>query len=922
MKQLTFHLIVNLISLAVTANSQLTYIGSANNAPFEYRTPTGENKGFYVDLLKELGQFSGCQINIVLGDKEALIDEAGDRTNTFFITSACHSKEGRITYSNPVAYLSYSVYCNVHDYFNQMDIFDQKTVWAESDAAVLDYIESVGGNRTRCVTNRLDTLFPYLKEGSALALFMPTLQGDYLIKQDSRNDIRKYTPSNAVFKLCLTFIDGRDDIVTCLNRGLVNLRQSGRYGEMFDRWFASGNRIDIYKLSEFKDVAITLLVILLVLSSLLWNFILRRKVRLRTEELTKAMSFQKSILKKLYFSEKKYYGLFANMSNSAFMAQVIYNINGVVDFEIKEVNKEFMALYNILPEDVIGKCITDLYDRPVFNQRLFTIFQKTQESSKPQSFEAYDSKLKKWVLVTAFQPDKDHVACIMEDVTENIMATQVIKESEKKYRELMNNASVGITLIDLHGKIQFINKRGARNFDHVPELITNKRLNQFLDPHNASYIMRQVANIVKEGMVADFEEMFVINGKEKWYLSNYQPIRSKGRITGVQVISQDITDKKNTLKELQESERRFRLYFKNAPISILILDKDMNILMANYAATELLRQNESELLETNLAYFLRSSHFIKIKSALNQISINESIRVSDLQLRTHKREVLDVLYEFVVLTSTTRICFIQDITQLKEKEGRLQKALKKAEESDNLKSAFLANMSHEVRTPMNAILGFAQLLKTKKNLTIASRDKYIDIINQRGRDLLRIINDIVDISKIQSEQLEIKPSPLSLSQLMGEVEHILKNELKDKSKEHIQLNFKYDEYKFLSDDLRLKQIITNLGTNAIKFTEQGSIDIMCRMVSEDEKDYLLFSVRDTGIGISEDKQELIFERFRQADQAHSRLFGGTGLGLAISKGLTRLLNGKIWLESSMGGPTTFFVVIPFKPVVEAFSLKS
>jgi len=155
---------------------------------------------------------------------------------------------------------------------------------------------------------------------------------------------------------------------------------------------------------------------------------------------------------------------------------------------------------------------------------------------------------------------------------------------------------------------------------------------------------------------------------------------------------------------------------------------------------------------------------------------------------------------------------------------------------------------------------------------------------------------------------------------MIEVQHILKNELKEKNKEHIKLNFQFEEHKFLSDDLRIKQIITNLGTNAIKFTEKGKIDVVCRMVVENENDYLLFSVKDTGIGISKEKQELIFERFRQADQAHSRLFGGTGLGLAISKGLTHLLNGKIWLESESGGPTTFYFVIPFSPVIEVFSV--
>ena len=921
MKQLLLFLLIPLLAVSLFAKPRLTYYGSANDAPFEYLTNSGEAKGFCIDLLRELELLSGYEIVIVLGNRDVLVREMNFKDNEeLFISAIFDVNNTHWRFTNPIAYLPFSVYYNSHEYFNQLDVFDEKEVWVNCDEVLLNYVQSVGTNRNIFVTNRVDTLFLGLTEGSAKALFVPTFQGDYLIEQYSLKDIRKFTPSDAVFKRCFAVAKENEKIAAIINNGLVNLRQSGRYGDIFDKWFATRQYLPRSSFSEYKNFAITILSVLLILSSLMWNFFLRRKVQVRTEELTKAMSFQKSILKKLYFSEKKYYGLFANMSNSAFMAQVLYNKEGVVDFEIKEVNKEFMVLYNILPEDIIGKRFTDLYHKPVFDQKLFSVFRKIQENGKPQSLESFDQKLKKWMLVTAFQPDKDHVACIIEDITESIIATQLIKESEKKYRELMSNASVGIILINLQGRVQFINKQGARNFERSTNEIVGKWLSEFLEPQNASYYMRQLAHIAKEGAVSDFEETIFINGQEKSYLSNYQPIRNNGKITGVQIISQDITDKNNAQKELRESERKFRLYFKNAPICILIMDNEMNILMANHASTELLKQTEVELLETNLAYFLRSNHFVKIKKALNQIKINESIRISDLQLRTRNREVLDVLYEFVVLTSTTRICFIQDITQLKEKEVRLQKALKKAEESDDLKSAFLANMSHEIRTPMNAILGFSQLLKTKKNLTIDSRNKYIDIINQRGRDLLRIINDIVDISKIQSEQLEIKPIPVSLSQLMGEVQYILKNELKEKKKEHIKLNFEFEEYEFLSDDLRLKQVITNLGTNAIKFTEKGTIDIVCRMMVEKDKDFLLFSVKDTGIGISKEKQELIFERFRQADQAHSRLFGGTGLGLAISKGLTQLLNGKIWLESESGGPTTFYFVIPFSPVIEVFTV--
>ena len=535
MKQLLVFLLIHLFAETILARPKLTYYGSANNAPFEYLTNSGEAKGFYIDLLREIELLSGYDISVVLGNRDLLVREMNADDTDIIISTIFDGDDDHLRFTSPIAYLPYSIYCNSREYFNQLDVFDEKDVWVNADEVLLNYVQSIGTNRNIFVTGRLDTLFTGLTEGSVRALFAPTFQGDYLVRQYGLKDIRKYTPTDAVFKSCFALAKENEKMTAIINNALINLRQGGRYGDLFDKWFSTGQCLPQGRFSEFKNIAITILSVLLILSSLLWNFFLRRKVRLRTEELTKAMSFQKSILKKLYFSEKKYYGLFANMSNSAFMAQVLYNNEGVVDFEIKEVNKEFMALFNIMPEDIIGKRITDLYSEPIFNQRLFSVFRRIQANGKPQSMELFDQILKKWILVTGFQPDKDHVACVIEDITESIIATQLIKESEKKYRELMNNASVGITLIDLQGKVQFINKRGARNFDQSADRIIDKRLNQFLDPQNASYYMRQLAHIVKEGTVSDFEETLFINGKEKSYLSNYQPIRNNGKITGVQM---------------------------------------------------------------------------------------------------------------------------------------------------------------------------------------------------------------------------------------------------------------------------------------------------------------------------------------------------------------------------------------------------
>ncbi len=258
-------------------------------------------------------------------------------------------------------------------------------------------------------------------------------------------------------------------------------------------------------------------------------------------------------------------------------------------------------------------------------------------------------------------------------------------------------------------------------------------------------------------------------------------------------------------------------------------------------------------------------------------------------------------------------------TRVKERTAELEKANKeliqakfKAEESDRLKTAFLANMSHEIRTPMNGIMGFAQLLR-RKNLKKEKVNKYVEVIEDRGKHLLRIINDIVDVSKIESNQLEIVHNPLSVNDLMDKIKEFAVEEIKwSNKKDKLKFSLVNDpglkDLVILSDNTRLFQVLSNLLTNAIKFTLKGTIECGCKKNEADNA--LFFWVKDNGIGISKADQQIIFERFRQKDDTTTKRFGGAGLGLAISKSLVELLNGNIWVESDIGKGAAFYFSIP------------
>jgi PAS domain S-box-containing protein len=257
--------------------------------------------------------------------------------------------------------------------------------------------------------------------------------------------------------------------------------------------------------------------------------------------------------------------------------------------------------------------------------------------------------------------------------------------------------------------------------------------------------------------------------------------------------------------------------------------------------------------------------------------------------------------------------------ELRETNEKLKIAKLKAEESDRLKTAFLQNMSHEIRTPMNAIIGFSSLL-VEKNQDKEKIEQFSEIISLRSKDLLSIINDILDISKIESGQVAVNLEYCGVNSLLEEL-YVVFNEFKKRNgKEDIQLKIEqplnYENIQIKTDKVKLKQILINLLSNAFKFTLEGSITYGYKI----EKNNFVFYVKDTGIGIPEEKFKYIFERFIQLNQLPKKNIGGTGLGLSIVEGLVQLLGGKVWLESELGKGTTFYFTLAFDEFDKGFGL--
>jgi PAS domain S-box-containing protein len=249
-----------------------------------------------------------------------------------------------------------------------------------------------------------------------------------------------------------------------------------------------------------------------------------------------------------------------------------------------------------------------------------------------------------------------------------------------------------------------------------------------------------------------------------------------------------------------------------------------------------------------------------------------------------------------------------DITERKLIYHELLKAKEKAEESDRLKSAFLANLSHEIRTPMNAIMGFSDLL-LKDFITPDQVNTYLDIIQKSSRQLLSIISDIIEISQIETGQIRLHYSPVNLAQLMANLDRQFQLTIPENSQVTLNINTpsRYKDLQIVSDAVKLQQILTNLISNAIKYTEKGSVTVTFDLKNEQS---IRFTVKDTGIGIDKKYHQQIFDRFRQVEGETAVKYGGSGLGLAISKAYVNMLNGEISVSSVPGEGSTFSFMIP------------
>ncbi|MFA5848827.1 MAG: PAS domain S-box protein [Bacteroidales bacterium] len=657
-------------------------------------------------------------------------------------------------------------------------------------------------------------------------------------------------------------------------------------------------------------------------------------------------------------SYQRYQLLFNEMLDGFALHEIICNEQGgPVDYRFLAVNPAFEKQTGLKASQIVGKTVLEVL--PTTELHWIERYGNVALTGEPAIFEDYSIALDKFFDVKTFRPAPKQFVSIFSDITERKRVEETIRHNALRLERMVNiyqyssnniqdildytlNEAIELTASKI-GYIYFYDEEKKQfelnswSKDVMHECaVTNPKVCYEL---NETGIWGEVVRQRKELIINNFQEH---NPLKKGYPKGHVklerfltiPIFDDDKIVAVVGVANKESDYDNTdlnqlrimmnsvwrivkRKEVEQNIKLMAHALESIGECVSITDTNDVLLYVNEAFTRTYGYSENEIIGKHIG-LLRPE---EADTSYNTDILNQTISGG------WKGEVINTKKDgtnFPILLSTSvikdenkkpaaLIGVARDISELKKQNEELLSAKRKAEESDHLKTSFLHNISHEIRTPMNAIVGFAELLNDPDLLPEDSKC-YTDIIVRSSNQLLSIITDIVNIATIEAGQEKIVERVVNVNSICRLVyeQFQLKAE-----KQNIDLKYLTSiadcNSRILTDETKLIQILTNLISNAIKFTKEGSVHFGCEL----KNDNLEFSVKDSGIGIPLDKQDDIFKRFRQLDHTENRQFGGSGLGLSISKTYVELLGGRMWVESEPDKGSSFFFTIPYK---EAISL--
>lgn len=619
-------------------------------------------------------------------------------------------------------------------------------------------------------------------------------------------------------------------------------------------------------------------------------------------------------------NERRFGELFRNMPIGYVRHKIICNThNQPVDYEYLETNPAFEQLTGINRNQCIGKTAKQLVNH--LDHNLFKIYQQVAFEEKQIQIDYYAQGLNKWFYSVLYSPKKGEFISLFYDITDRMKASEQIKQNEKKVRIILENLPVGVISFDHCGHFLDCNEAASQTFTCLKDPTYDKDLKlnaEQIEELNIKKILSQdfTLDIVKQKKIT-LHNNSIPEGAIYLSTKIIKYTDENDECLGYLFIGIDNTAIKQTNLELNSTQKaltenlvRQSLILETGQIYPWYMNAETQEVDLSEDFYKTFNEKKADHTPFSLSDFIKNIHPEDrelFQQEYHKLEKEETQRIK-IEIRLN---IFKYGYQWCEINATieTRreakhpqkwLGFLTIIQQRKDNEQQLIEALKKAEESDKLKSSFLANVSHEIRTPLNAIVGFSELIANAEDKT--EKDYYLDIVKTNNNLLLNLINDILDLSKIESGRIDLKETSVDVRGICQELCEV--HQLR--AQPGVKVIFEQTDQPLImrTDRNRLTQLYSNLINNAIKNTSKGTITVGYHH----KRQYVECYVRDTGKGIPKEKQALIFNRFEKLNSN----IQGFGLGLSICKSILEKMNGTIRLSSKEGKGSEFRFTLPYK----------
>lgn len=613
-------------------------------------------------------------------------------------------------------------------------------------------------------------------------------------------------------------------------------------------------------------------------------------------------------------SEQKFKDLFNDIPDAVFITRIGENSGQIVDVNASAVSqtgysRDELLRMNVLRDISIGTILPQLT-----NEREALLLKNEMTELTEQKRRKDGSLIWTEVVIQKIVIDGENLALsVSRDISDRVKIQDELKRSEARVRSLLSALPDLLFIFDREGNFMEYHALTPGQLLYPPDQFLNQNIREIMPEHITKLTLENIEKTFETGRMQLWD--YCIDGPEGKSFFDVRMVKASAN--SVLSVVRDITEARKAEEARKQNQEKYKTIFRNTPLGVFNFNSEGVILDCN-------------------------EHFVKIIGSSHDdlIGFNMLTRVTDVELRKCIDDAIrlgSAVYEGTYASVTANkktavkgffkciyneegefidgIGIVEDVSEQKEYESKLLKAKSRAEESDRLKSSFMATMSHELRTPLNTVIGFSDMIE--ESMPIDQVLEFTQVISKSGRHLLSIIEDILDISLIDSGEVKLVIERISIDNLMEGLYNFASQQKITMDKDHIEISTvipeSFKNTKFRGDARKIHKVFGHLIRNALKFTREGRIEIG---IEEDLKtsspDYVILYVKDTGIGIPKDKHEVIFEIFRQADDSSTREFEGTGLGLTISRKLILMMGGRIWLNSEPGKGSVFYFELPLK----------